>query len=114
VFLGMSAGSARPQVSNEIATKIDIEVRSIIDGCYATAEKILEENREKLEIMKDALLEYETIDKVQIDEIMAGRKPNPPESWDDKGPDVPPKVGESETGNGNLDSGPVGDPAPDH
>ena len=114
VFLGMSAGAARPQVSNEIATKIDIEVRSIIDGCYATAEKILEENREKLEMMKDALLEYETIDKVQIDEIMAGRKPSPPESWDDKGPDVPPKVDEPETGNGNLGTGPVGDPAPDH
>ncbi|MBT5723841.1 MAG: ATP-dependent zinc metalloprotease FtsH, partial [Gammaproteobacteria bacterium] len=44
VFLGMSAGSARPQVSNETATKIDIEVRAIIDGCYSTAEKILEEN----------------------------------------------------------------------
>ncbi|MBT3626309.1 MAG: ATP-dependent zinc metalloprotease FtsH [Gammaproteobacteria bacterium] len=114
VFLGMSAGSARPQVSNETATKIDIEVRAIIDGCYSTAEKILEENREKLEIMKDALLEYETIDKVQIDEIMAGRKPSPPESWDDKGSDTTPKVDESETGNGDLGAGPVGDPAPDH
>ena len=114
VFLGMSAGSARPQVSNETATKIDIEVRAIIDGCYSTAEKILEENREKLEIMKDALLEYETIDKVQIDEIMAGRKPSPPESWDDKGSDTTPKIDESETGNGDLGAGPVGDPAPDH
>ena len=114
VFLGMSAGAARPQVSNETAMKIDLEVRSIIDGCYATAKQILEENREKLEIMKDALLEYETIDKAQIDEIMAGRKPSPPESWDDKDSDASPKVDESDTGNDNLGTGPVGDPAPDH
>jgi len=114
VFLGMSAGAARPQVSNETAMKIDAEVRSIIDGCYATAEKILEEHRQKLEMMKDALLEYETIDKVQIDEIMAGRKPNPPESWDDKGSDVSPKADEADPGKDNQGAGPIGDPAPDH
>ena len=114
VFLGMSAGVARAQVSNETAMKIDAEVRSIIDGCYATAEKILEENRPKLEMMKDALLEYETIDKVQIDEIMAGRKPSPPESWDDKGSDAPPKADGVDTGNDDLGAGPIGDPAPDH
>ena len=114
VFLGMSAGTARPQVSNETAMKIDAEVRAIIDGCYATAEKILEENKQKLEMMKDALLEYETIDKVQIDEIMAGRKPSPPESWDDKGSDASPKVDEANPGNDNLGAGPIGDPAPDH
>ena len=114
VFLGMSAGVAKPQVSNETAMNIDVEVRSIIDGCYATAQQILKENREKLEVMKDALLEYETIDKVQIDEIMAGRKPSPPESWDDKDSDASPKVDESDTGNDNLGTGPVGDPAPDH
>ncbi|MDA9680123.1 ATP-dependent zinc metalloprotease FtsH, partial [Gammaproteobacteria bacterium] len=114
VFLGMSAGSARAQVSNETAMKIDAEVRSIIDGCYETAEKILEENRQKLEVMKDALLEYETIDKVQIDEIMAGRKPNPPESWNDKGSDASPKFDEANPGNENLGAGPIGNPASDH
>ncbi len=114
VFLGMSAGSARPQVSDETAKTIDAEVRSIIDSCYATAKQILEANTEKLEMMKDALLEYETIDKVQIDEIMAGRKPSPPDSWDDKDSGTPPKVDETDTGNDNLDAGPVGDPAPDH
>jgi cell division protease FtsH len=114
VFLGMSAGAARPQVSNETAMKIDAEVRSIIDGCYSRAEKILEENKEKLEMMKDALLEYETIDKVQIDEIMAGRKPNPPESWDDRGADASPKVDQADSDIGNLGAGPIGDPAPDH
>ena len=114
VFLGMSAGAARPQVSNETAMKIDGEVRSIIDGCYAKAEKILKENRQKLEMMKDALLEYETIDKVQIDEIMAGRKPNPPESWDDKGSDASPKVDEVDSDNDNLGAEAIGDPASDH
>jgi cell division protease FtsH len=114
VFLGMSAGTARPQVSNETAMKIDVEVRSIIDSCYATAEKILEENKQKLEMMKDALLEYETIDKVQIDEIMAGRKPSPPESWDDKGSDAAPKSDEADPGKNNLGVGSIGDPAPDH
>jgi len=114
VFLGMSAGTARPQVSDETAKMIDAEVRSIIDSCYATAKQILEENTDKLELMKDALLEYETIDKVQIDEIMAGRKPSPPESWDDKDAGTPPKVDEVDTGKDNLGSGPIGDPAPDH
>jgi cell division protease FtsH len=114
VFLGMSAGTARPQVSNETAKMIDAEVRSIIDSCYATAKQILEANTDKLDMMKDALLEYETIDKVQIDEIMAGRKPSPPESWDDKDSGTPPTVDEADTGNDNLDTGPVGDPAPDH
>jgi cell division protease FtsH len=114
VFLGMSAGAARPQVSDETAMKIDAEVRSIIDSCYVTAEKILEENRPKLEMMKDALLEYETIDKVQIDEIMAGRKPRPPESWDDKDPDVSPKGDEADPGEDNLAAGHIGDPASDH
>ena len=114
VFLGMSAGAARPQVSDETAMKIDTEVRAIIDNCYATAEKILEENRPKLEMMKDALLEYETIDKVQIDEIMAGRKPKPPESWEDKDSDASPKGAEVDTGDDNLGAGSIGDPAPDH
>jgi cell division protease FtsH len=114
VFLGMSAGAARPQVSNETAMKIDAEVRSIIDGCYVTAEKILEENRPKLEMMKDALLEYETIDKVQIDEIMAGRKPRAPESWDDKNRHASPKGDEADTGKDNLGAGAIGDPASDH
>jgi cell division protease FtsH len=114
VFLGMSAGSAKPQVSNETATRIDSEVRAIIDSCYSKAEKILEENKDKLEVMKDALLEFETIDKVQIDDIMSGKKPNPPQNWDDKtaGPSVSPD--DSNVSESSKDSGVVGDPTPDH
>ncbi len=114
VFLGMSAGGAKIQVSGETAKLIDEEVRAIIDDCYATAEKILEENRDKLEAMTEALLEYETIDREQIDAIMAGKKPNPPSSWNDKDDDL----GTSNSGSTEdpkpRPSGPVGDPAGEH
>ena len=46
---------------------------------------ILTDNRDKLEVMKDALMEYETIDTPQIDDIMEGRKPKPPKDWDQNG-----------------------------
>ncbi len=119
VFLGMSAGAARSQVSGETAKKIDEEVRSIIDDCYGTARRILEENRDKLDMMAEALLEYETIDRPQIDDIMAGRKPQPPESWDDKdqgnASNAAPEAGEDQEDKRQADDpGPIGDPAPDH
>jgi cell division protease FtsH len=58
--------------------KVDSEIRRIIDEQYAAARKILEENRDKVEAMATALLEWETIDSDQIDDIMAGRPPRPP------------------------------------
>ena len=82
VFLGKSQGSSHMNVSGATAKVIDEEVRSLIDYCYETAYKILDENRDKLELMKDALMEYETIDTPQIDDIMEGRKPRPPKDWD--------------------------------
>ncbi len=112
VFLGKSAGSARSHVSAETAKLIDEEVRLIIDQCYETARTILIENRDKLDAMVDALLEYETIDRAQIDDIMAGRTPRPPSNWNDDAPDEPPvaptdKVSESDAdpGLGNAPSG---------
>ena len=83
VFLGRSAGSGSKVLSSDTTKAIDEEVRSIIDSCYAKAEEILETNRDKLEAMKDALLEYETIDVHQIDDIMAGKKPREPSDWND-------------------------------
>jgi len=84
VFLGRSAGSqGGKKHSGETARMIDEEIKMIIDACYARARQILEENTDKLELMKDALLEYETIDTVQINEIMQGRKPQPPADWSD-------------------------------
>ena len=71
------------QMSPETQRAVDAEVRKICDECYARAKRLLEENRDKLELMKDALLEYETIDTQQIDTIMEGRKPGPPKDWDE-------------------------------
>ena len=81
VFLGRSAGSQAANVSGETAKAIDEEVRSIIDGCYGTAKRLLEENRDKLDMMADALMKYETIDAEQIDDIMSGRTPREPRDW---------------------------------
>lgn len=82
VFLGRSAGSQHSNVSGETARLIDEEVRSIIDHCYGTAKQILTDNRDKLDIMAEALMKYETIDAPQIDDIMAGRTPREPRDWE--------------------------------
>ena len=113
VFLGMSAGSKRLHVSGETARKIDEEVRTIIDECYGDAQNLLEKNREKLDAMAAALLEYETIDRAQIDDIMAGREPRPPEGWNDN--DDHSATGSSPGEDSKpRPAGPVGDPAADH
>jgi len=62
---------------------IDNEIRAIIDRCYDKAKHILLENRDKLDLMAEALMQYETIDAEQVDAIMSGRKPEPPKGWDD-------------------------------
>jgi cell division protease FtsH len=84
LFLGRGGmGGGGKVLSSETTRMIDEEVRLIIDTCYGRAKKIIEDNRDKLEAMKDALLEYETIDAGQIDDIMAGRKPRMPADWPD-------------------------------
>ncbi|WP_264754034.1 ATP-dependent zinc metalloprotease FtsH [Marinobacter sp. LQ44] len=85
-FLGRSAGQSHSHHSPETAQRIDEEVRNIIDECYATAKQILIENRDKLDLMAEALMKYETIDRYQIDDIMAGKEPRPPKNWGDSGP----------------------------
>lgn len=109
VFLGRSAGQPAKAMSDETALAIDREVRSIIDDCYAKAHQLLEDNRDKLDMMAEALMQYETIDAEQIEDIMAGQPPKPPSSWsgDDRG--APPDAGEPEpTGN------PIGGAATEH
>lgn len=81
VFLGRSAGSQHSNVSAQTAQLIDQEVRSIIDHCYATAKQILVDHRDKLDMMAEALMKFETIDADQIDDIMAGRQPREPKDW---------------------------------
>ncbi len=84
VFLGRSV-TQHKQVSDVTAHVIDEEIRRVIDEAYATARKILVDNRDKLDAMAAALIKYETIDESQLKDIMAGREPRPPEGWDDPG-----------------------------
>ncbi|MDB5069842.1 MAG: ftsH 1 [Candidatus Eremiobacteraeota bacterium] len=76
VFLGRDFGEDR-NYSEEIAGKIDTEVRKIIDGCYADARKILEINWDKVERMANSLLEHETVEAPEVLAIL-GDKPWPP------------------------------------
>jgi cell division protease FtsH len=81
VFLGRSV-TQHKTVSDETAHVIDEEVRNIVSSNYSRAKVILEENIEKLHAMADALIEFETLDTDQIDDIMGGKPPRPPASWD--------------------------------
>jgi cell division protease FtsH len=84
IFLGRSI-TTHKNVSEATLQRVDAEVRRIIDQQYALARGILEANRDKVEAMAHALLELETIDAEQIDDIMAGRPPRAPK------PSQPPK-----------------------
>ena len=85
VFLGRSV-TKHKMVSEETAHLIDEEIRSFIDRNYERSETILRENQDKLHLMADALMKYETIDHYQIDDIMEGRTPRPPQNWDQTPP----------------------------
>ncbi len=84
VFLGMSAGMPNPTVSESTARKIDDEVRDIVDNLYQRAKQVLEDNLEKLHVMANALIEYETLSPDQVGDIMAGGKPRAPVPPSDK------------------------------
>jgi cell division protease FtsH len=79
VFLGRSV-TKTTHMSEATMQKVDSEIRRIIDEQYGVARKILEENRDKAEAMAAALLEWETIDAEQIEDIMSGRPPRPPKT----------------------------------
>ncbi|HJN95628.1 MAG TPA: ATP-dependent zinc metalloprotease FtsH [Gammaproteobacteria bacterium] len=112
VFLGRSAASQAKTVSGDTAKAIDKEVRNIIDTCYAKAQGVLEKHKDMMEMMKDALMEYETIDSKQIDDIMEGKKPRPPADWADSE--------DSDSGSSNVEkeevdeSSMIGGPASEH
>ena len=88
VFLGRSV-SQHKHVSDDTARLIDEEVRVIIDAAHTRAKGLLEEHSEQLHLMADALIKYETIDGTQIDQIMEGHEPDPPEGWQDSESDAP-------------------------
>ncbi|MEZ5602648.1 MAG: ATP-dependent zinc metalloprotease FtsH [Burkholderiaceae bacterium] len=101
IFLGRSI-TKTTNMSEETMRKVDSEIRRIIDEQYAAARKILEENRDKVEAMAKALLEWETIDSDQIDDIMAGRPPRPPKERSSGG---------SGSGAGSTTTAPAAPPA---
>jgi cell division protease FtsH len=77
VFLGRSI-TTHKNVSEATLQKVDSEIRRIIDTQYKLARKLLEDNRDKVETMARSLLEWETLDADQINDIMAGKPPRPP------------------------------------
>ena len=103
VFLGRSV-TKTTNMSESTMQKVDAEVRRIIDEQYALARGLIEGNKDKMHAMAKALLEWETIDTEQLDDIMAGRAPRPPKDWT---PRTPP------SGSGGSGGAPVAaDPAP--
>jgi len=96
VFLGRSV-TKTTNMSEETMQKVDAEVRRIIDEQYALARRLIEENSSKMHAMAKALLEWETIDSEQLDDIMAGKEPRPPKDWT---PRVP--VTGSDSGSGGT------------
>lgn len=78
---GYGGGAAAKSMSDETQKRVDAEVRRIIDQCYKTAYKTLEENRDILESMCQALMKYETIGTSQLDELMSRVEVTPPEGW---------------------------------
>jgi cell division protease FtsH len=91
-------------VSEGTQQKVDAEIRRILDEQYSLARKLLQDNRDKVEAMTKALLEWETIDADQVNDIMAGLPPRPPKGSPRGSGDVPPGGGnagvESKPANG--------------
>ncbi len=107
VFLGRSVTKTN-NMSEQTMEKVDSEVRRIIDEQYALARKLIEDNQDKMHAMANALLEWETIDTEQLDDIMAGKPPRPPKDWT---PRTPSSGGDNSSGGGTP--APVAtDPAP--
>ena len=77
IFLGRSI-TTHKNLSEATMQQVDAAIRKIIDERYAIARNLIEENRDKVEAMAKALLEWETIDSDQINDIMEGKPPRPP------------------------------------
>jgi len=103
VFLGRSVSQTK-SVSDDTARKIDEVVRIILNKAYSRTKTILTENLDKLHIMAEALLAYETIDATQIDAVMEGRRPGPPADWAKSGRTSKDDIGPA--------AGTLGGPAP--
>jgi cell division protease FtsH len=103
VFLGRSV-TKTTTMSEQTMQKVDSEVRRIIDQQYLQARTLIEENQDKIHAMAKALLEWETIDSDQLDDIMAGKEPRPPKDWSPRVPSA---------GSGDAGSPPTASIAPE-
>jgi cell division protease FtsH len=113
VFLGHSV-TQHKNVSDETAHAIDGEIRTIIDRNYNRAKQILTEHLDKLHVMADALIKYETIDSDQIDDIMSGKTPREPKDWDDSQSNGKGAASQSSAGDSKDGTDPIGGPAGQH
>lgn len=113
VFLGRTV-SQHKEISDRTAQQIDDEVRQIVDRNYQRAKEILLANMDKLHLMAESLIKYETIDAKQIEEIMSGREPSPPEDWEStKTIDKDNSKGQDSSSK-SINSKPVDHPAGEH
>ena len=116
VFLGHSV-TKHKTVSDQTQDLIDEEVRCIVERNYQRSTRILKENEQRLHVMADALIRYETIDVEQIKDIMEGRAPRPPQDWSDQSPpggDSPAVEDDSDGEQSPSGSGSIGGPASLH
>lgn len=117
VFLGHSV-TKQKEVSDDTARAIDEEVKKIVDKNYNIARDILVKHTDKLHIMADTLLKYETIDAEQIKDIMECREPREPSGWHDNGDNNPNKMAKQDVADEKATKfeniTPIGDVADEH
>jgi len=118
VFLGRTMNQTK-EISDKTAQRIDEEVRKIIDRNFKRASDVLTENLAILHLMAEALIKYETIDSEQIQMIMSGKEPSPPEGWgtielDDKNETPPSSMDKPEKMSATKKKTIQDDPAKEH
>jgi cell division protease FtsH len=106
IFLGRSV-TQHKQMSDDTARLIDEEVRRIVEAAHERALGLVEENLDLLHLMADALMRYETIDSSQIDQIMQGHEPDPPEDWNESDSDASGEADASDTDERPIIGGPA-------
>jgi cell division protease FtsH len=114
VFLGRSV-TQHKNMGDDTARIIDEEIRAFIDRNYQRAETLLKENINILNMMAEALMKYETIDSKQIDALMEGKMPPPPEDWTDMDDSAPEDTsGDKAAKADSKTDGSIGGPAGQH
>jgi cell division protease FtsH len=108
---GQMPGTGQLTYSSDTAREIDIEVRRMLDECYGRSEQVLKDNMDILHAMKDALMEYETIDSDQVADLMSRKPVRPPHDWRDE--DFGGHPGGQQNGDSD-DRDTVGGPAKEH